>query len=135
MYFREEVNRDIYVCSLSATCWYTSVPVELVSIEPSLRPLECFSARGNFVVNVDDTEASLNATEWLLAEPFSNSQQTSLSRSPVELERSLNFIDRKQIPRKTVPGLDIVQKEIKYIHLFFAVYRILKDIFYFLRTV
>lgn len=52
----------------------TSVPVELVSIEPLLNPVKHFIEPLNSVVSSYDTNGFLNDTERLHAKPLVDSQ-------------------------------------------------------------
>lgn len=73
-----------------------------------LRPVERFTEQLSSLGSVDDTNASLNAIEWMHAKPFTNSRKTSLSLcrlwatcvivlivcTPMETDRSNSFVER-----------------------------------------
>lgn len=63
--FVKEVDRVIYIFSVSELCVRTPVPVESIYVKHVLRPAERFVERLSSTVGADETYASLNAAERL----------------------------------------------------------------------
>lgn len=86
----KEINRVIYVSSVSLFCLHSSDVTESVHIESAATPEEHFSKRLKSVVGTDDTYASRNAADQLHTKPFADNLQT-VFRCPRPLRVVLAF--------------------------------------------